>query len=133
MRPLHNRPVDITFVLHMKILEQNRLNISYIFDSGKLGFHKDRISLLVSTGNLVFKAVDRASIPYFLEIPLDEVAGRFHTFYFEIDNSANRSKLSIYSDNILIKSNVSGFPIIFSNNPFLENYFIGANIRPRVF
>jgi hypothetical protein len=124
---MKNRTIDITLILHMSLLGQN-VGKSYILDTGKQGSEKDKLSVYTEGDLLVFSAIDRTGIEYLTNASNLDLINSFHTLLFEIENSGNMSILSIYCDNFKIAFTQTEFPLIFTDDPFKENYFVGSDV-----
>jgi len=124
---MKNRTIDITLILHINLLGQDGRR-RFILDTGIQGSSKDKLSVYTEGGFLIFSAIDRTGIEYTARASNLDLIRTFHTLLFEIANVNNKSILSIFCDNTRIASTEVEFPLIFTNNPFEENYFIGSDV-----
>lgn len=124
---MKNRPIDITFILHINIFPQD-IRQRFIFDTGIKGSQKDRISVYIKNNLLIFSVMDRTGEAHFIYVETKNLINSFHSMLFEVENKSDKSVISIFNDNTLIVSKDIDFPLIFTNNPFEENYFIGSDI-----
>jgi hypothetical protein len=123
---MKNGSIDISIILYIKLFE-NEKRRSYILDSGMQGETKDRISIYMEGNFLVFSVTDRTSVEYKTNFSALGLLNNFHSLIFEIINQPNKSVMSIFVGNELVSFSDIASPLIFTNNPLEENYFVGAD------
>lgn len=123
---MKNRTVDVSIILYVKLLNGNATK-SYLLDSGIQGDLKDRISVYIKDELLYFSVTDRIGEEHFATISITGLENSFHMLVFELTTIENTSAISIYSGLEKVAFSEAPFPLIFTNNPIEENYFVGAD------
>ena len=111
------------YVLRIKIGESNCQQ--FIFDSGLKKIGKNRISLFVENGQLVFRVSDKDGIDSQISVDVT-LFTTFSILSCEIRNGPNCELVLTKNFGEVAKTNC-GYPIIFSGDPTEESYYIGSS------
>ena len=120
------------FIFYLKLFDdcdgpQQR---KYIFDTGLPDNPKDRISLWVENQTLKLNVKDRGSIDYSVEISAATLFEDFKALFCQVITEENRTVLRLsINEETTSEHEVPGFPVIFTDPPIDQNYFIGSSVK----